>query len=199
MAFDDLIIGAPGADPNGSPWSGESYVVFGFASSNAAPDAADDAIATDEDTSLSGSVFADNGNGPDTDADGDTLTVTQVNGIAAAVGTQITLDSGALLTLSADGSFDYNPNGQFEALNAGSTGTDSFAYSLSDGRFTDTATVTISIAGGTDAAQFSLADLDGSNGFVINGIDGNDSSGRSVSGAGDINGDGIDDLIIGAT
>ena len=125
--------------------------------SNAAPDAADDAIATDEDTSLSGSVFADSGNGPDTDADGDTLTVTQVNGIAAAVGTQITLASGALLTLSADGSFDYNPNGQFEALNAGSTGTDSFAYSLSDGLFTDTATVTISIAGGTDAAQFSLA------------------------------------------
>ena len=126
-------------------------MVFGFASSNAAPDAVDDAIATDEDTSLSGSVLADNGSGPDTDADGDTLTVTQVNGIAAAVGTQITLDSGALLTLSADGSFDYNPNGQFEALNAGDTGTDSFAYSLSDDRLTDTATVTMSIAGGADA------------------------------------------------
>ncbi len=45
---------------------------------------------------------------------------------------------------------------------------------------------------------FNLADLDGSNGFVINGIDERDFSGRSVSGAGDINGDGIDDLIIGA-
>ena len=36
-----------------------------------------------------------------------------------------------------------------------------------------------------------LSDLDGSDGFVINGIDGSDRSGRSVSGAGDINGDGV--------
>ena len=35
-------------------------------------------------------------------------------------------------------------------------------------------------------------------GFVINGIDGYDFSGKSVSGAGDINGDGLDDIIIGA-
>ena len=51
-------------------------------------------------------------------------------------------------------------------------------------------------------AVVELSDLDGSNGFVLNGIDGSedggDSSGRSVSGAGDINGDGVDDLIIGA-
>lgn len=37
-----------------------------------------------------------------------------------------------------------------------------------------------------------------SNGFVINGIDEEDYSGNSVSNAGDINNDGIDDLIIGA-
>ena len=43
-----------------------------------------------------------------------------------------------------------------------------------------------------------LSDLDGSDGFVINGIDANDNSGVSVSGAGDINGDGVADLIIGA-
>ncbi|MEQ9000487.1 MAG: integrin alpha [Coleofasciculus sp. B1-GNL1-01] len=47
-------------------------------------------------------------------------------------------------------------------------------------------------------AFLNLSELDGSNGFVINGIDQRDRSGRSVSGAGDINGDGIDDLIIGA-
>ncbi|WP_048752272.1 Ig-like domain-containing protein, partial [Crocosphaera watsonii] len=45
---------------------------------------------------------------------------------------------------------------------------------------------------------FSLSSLDGSNGFVLNGIDGFNESGRSVSGAGDINGDGFDDIIIGA-
>jgi hypothetical protein len=41
--------------------------------------------------------------------------------------------------------------------------------------------------------------LNGSNGFAINGIAANDFSGWSVSSAGDVNGDGFDDLIIGAT
>ena len=48
------------------------------------------------------------------------------------------------------------------------------------------------------SSSFDLATLDGNNGFVINGINENDNSGRSVSQAGDINGDGFDDLIIGA-
>ncbi|HEY9603393.1 MAG TPA: FG-GAP and VCBS repeat-containing protein, partial [Allocoleopsis sp.] len=38
--------------------------------------------------------------------------------------------------------------------------------------------------------------LNGSNGFVINGINANDRSGKSVSSAGDVNGDGFDDLTI---
>ena len=49
------------------------------------------------------------------------------------------------------------------------------------------------------AASLDLAALDGANGFVINGIDEGDCSGFSVSGAGDVNGDGFDDLIIGAS
>jgi len=40
---------------------------------------------------------------------------------------------------------------------------------------------------------------DGSRGFVLTGIDGIDYSGRSVSAAGDVNADGIDDLIVGAS
>ena len=44
-----------------------------------------------------------------------------------------------------------------------------------------------------------LSDLDGLNGFTINGVDPVDQSGYSVSAAGDINGDGIDDVIISAT
>ena len=44
----------------------------------------------------------------------------------------------------------------------------------------------------------SLATGDGSTGFVINGIDQDDRSGRSVSSAGDVNGDGVDDILIGA-
>ena len=51
--------------------------------------------------------------------------------------------------------------------------------------------------------EFDLSSLigvsaDSTNGFVINGIDGEDQIGSSVSSAGDVNGDGVDDLIIGA-
>ena len=60
----------------------------------------------------------------------------------------------------------------------------------------------LALAPSTAHAQFpasiDLSTLDGTNGFVINGIDSGDGSGRNVSGAGDVNGDGIDDLIIGA-
>jgi hypothetical protein len=44
----------------------------------------------------------------------------------------------------------------------------------------------------------SLAALNGVNGFKITGVTAGDESGRSVSSAGDVNGDGINDLIIGA-
>jgi hypothetical protein len=57
------------------------------------------------------------------------------------------------------------------------------------------------VFGGTSvgsSGNFNLAELNGSNGFVINGIGVDDGAGYSVSGAGDINGDGIADLIIGA-
>ena len=46
-------------------------------------------------------------------------------------------------------------------------------------------------------AVFDLATLDGINGFRIDGVDADDQSGFSVSSAGDVHGDGIDDLIIG--
>ena len=45
---------------------------------------------------------------------------------------------------------------------------------------------------------FPAAGGDGTAGFVLKGIDVGDLSGTSVSGAGDVNGDGIDDLVIGA-
>ncbi|NBB16342.1 hypothetical protein GVN21_13330 [Caulobacter sp. SLTY] len=48
------------------------------------------------------------------------------------------------------------------------------------------------------AADFNLSSLNGANGFRINGFLHDDQVGWSVASAGDINGDGIDDLIIGA-
>jgi hypothetical protein len=49
----------------------------------------------------------------------------------------------------------------------------------------------------TDAINLS-AIATGTGGFVINGESAGDYSGWSVSNAGDVNGDGLDDLIIGA-
>ncbi|CAN0271923.1 unnamed protein product, partial [Hapterophycus canaliculatus] len=43
-----------------------------------------------------------------------------------------------------------------------------------------------------------LTDLDGSNGFVLEGESEGDRSGTSLSNAGDINQDGYDDLVVGA-
>ena len=48
------------------------------------------------------------------------------------------------------------------------------------------------------AAEINLSSLDGTNGFRINGLATGDQSGWVVSSAGDVNGDGIDDLIIAA-
>ena len=50
----------------------------------------------------------------------------------------------------------------------------------------------------TAQVTYSLADLNGSNGFVLEGIGDWDRSGTSVSTAGDINGDGYADILIGA-
>lgn len=47
-------------------------------------------------------------------------------------------------------------------------------------------------------AVFELANLNGTNGFIIDGLYQGDESGWSVSKAGDINGDGIKDMLIGA-
>ncbi|MCB1594772.1 MAG: FG-GAP repeat protein, partial [Xanthomonadales bacterium] len=54
---------------------------------------------------------------------------------------------------------------------------------------------------GTDEGfpnPFELANLNGQNGFVLNGINAGDGAGFSVGRAGDINADGLADMLIGA-
>ena len=48
------------------------------------------------------------------------------------------------------------------------------------------------------AANIDLSSLDGTNGFKLSGVAADDRSGRSVASAGDVNGDGFADLIVGA-
>jgi len=74
-----------------------------------------------------------------------------VNG-AAVVGQAITLPSGALLTVNADGSYAYDANGAFASLAAGAKGSDSFTYTVRDNAgVTSTATVTLTLTGVNDA------------------------------------------------
>jgi VCBS repeat-containing protein len=116
------------------------------------PVAQDDDVSADEDTALFGNVLVNNGNGPDFDVDGDPLTVSAVNGVAGTVGKQVALASGALVIVSANGQFVYNPNGQFESLAEGAEDTDTFTYTISDGKGgTDSASVTVTITGVNDA------------------------------------------------
>ncbi|MGB0852869.1 MAG: beta strand repeat-containing protein [Pikeienuella sp.] len=126
-----------------------AIATFQITGENDAPVAADDNLITDEDTALSGDLFADNSNGADQDID-NTFVVSAVEGQAGAVGTAFSLASGALLTVNADGTFDYDPNGQFEGLNVGQQGTDSFTYTIDDGFTTSTATATVTIDGVND-------------------------------------------------
>lgn len=111
-----------------------------------APDAVDDISSTDEDTNTTGNVKAN-----DTDPNGDSLTVTMVNGVATNVGKSVPTQKGGLVKLNSDGTFSYNPNKAFESLNDGQTTTDTFSYTIDDGHGnTDTATVRMTIKGVTD-------------------------------------------------
>ncbi len=121
---------------------------------NDPPVAENDSTSTDADVVLANeNVLNDNGNGEDSDPDSnDTLVVTEINGNSSDIGQEITLPSGALLTLNSDGTYSYNPNGQYDSLPVGETATDSFTYTISDGkRGTSTATVTVTINGQFEA------------------------------------------------
>ncbi|MGG7565377.1 Ig-like domain-containing protein [Rhodovulum sp. DZ06] len=154
-AFDHLDLGDTGSYSftydigDGHGGTDRATVTVSVVGANDGPAAADDAFAVDADTGLSGAVLADNGSGADSDADADAvLSVAALNGVAGDVGTPVLLPSGATLTLRADGTFDYDPNGAFDGLVRGATGTDSFDYTLSDEHAaTDTATVTITVTG----------------------------------------------------
>ena len=74
----------------------------------------------------------------DADPDGDPISIQSFD----------TTGTLGLVTSNGNGTFDYDPNGQFDQLNAGESATDTFTYTISDGNGgTDTATVTITVTG----------------------------------------------------
>ncbi len=150
--FADLLVGALNADPTGSN-SGAAYVVFGGAGGFPA------SIALG---SLNGSAgFA-------------------VNGAAA--------DDRAGPAVSGTG--DVNGDG-FDDLLIGAYGADP------TGSHSGAAYVMFGGAGVGSGGAIELSTLDSSAGFVMNGAAEYDFAGRAVSGAGDVNGDGFNDLLIG--
>jgi hypothetical protein len=115
----------PGDGTNGEV--AHSFTIWAD-SDNTPPEAADDTATTDEDTAVTIDVLAN-----DSDADGDTLTVSQVS--------QPT--NGSVVNNSTD--VTYTPDADY-------CGSDSFGYTVSDGRGgSDTATVDVSVTCVDDA------------------------------------------------
>ncbi|WGF86479.1 Ig-like domain-containing protein [Marinivivus vitaminiproducens] len=84
--------------------------------------------------------------GPDTDADGDRLTVSRVAGQSSLVGASVQLDSGARFQLRQDGVLVFNPNDAYDDLPSGEVATESVTYTVRDSAGqTSTATVAITI------------------------------------------------------
>lgn len=107
-------------------------------------------------------VFANNGVAPDSDPNGDMITVTRVlsgNDVSAldmtadgtGVATPVAGSGGGLFTVNADGTSSFDANGEFEDLAVGETRTTEIVYQIDDGDGgVDTAIVTYTVTGEND-------------------------------------------------
>lgn len=85
------------------------------------------------------------------------LTIARIEGADVVAGQIITLASGAIVTVNADGTLRYDPSGKFNMLVDGETALDSFTYGLAGG---GTATVTVTVTGSSVNSAPDV-DLDG--------------------------------------
>ncbi|MBD2531319.1 FG-GAP repeat protein [Nostoc flagelliforme FACHB-838] len=221
--IDDLIIGAPGADLNGD-YSGQSYVVFGskggfdaqfnLSTLNGTNGFTVNGINPSDNSGNSVSNAGDiNGDGiddliigatradPNGDGSGQSYVVFGSKEGFDAQFNLSTLNGTNGFAINGIDAFDNSGTSVSSAGDVNGDGIDDLIIGASNanpnGSLSGQSYVVFGSKEGFDA-QFNLSTLNGTNGFAINGIDAFDDSGFSVSGAGDINGNGIDDLIIGA-
>lgn len=108
---------------------------------NAAPVAVDDVGATTANATTSGNVLTN-----DTDADVDSLTVSQVAGSSANVGVAVAGSSGGLFTIASNGAWTFDPDGDFDSLTGAQAATTSVGYHVSDGIAEDEGLLTVTVS-----------------------------------------------------
>jgi len=213
----DLVVGALSADPGGDVSAGETYVVFGKTGSTVVDlanlgsggfriegiDAGDSSgVSVSGAGDVNGDGLGDIIIGAFTAGSGENLFAGESYVVFGKADNR-TVDLGNLGAggFRIDG-IDARDNSGRSVSGAGDVNGDGLADLIVGAGGADSGSgggvgESYVVFGKTSSTVVDPANL-GSGGFRIEGIDGGDSSGGSVSGAGDVNGDGLADLILGA-